>query len=159
MARPPGIGWTIDDATGALREFLGDKPENNKLIPGTELSPDQLKLAIELTIDEVNNTPPFMQFTLEDFPSKVILLHGGTVQALIMAGLVQSRNYLQFSDGGISEIISDKAPSYQGWIQQLTGIIGNYKQKTDELKIAINMERAWGVVPSPYGYWYDIGGW
>lgn len=158
MGMPPGINLTIDQAISRLREFIGDRPENNKLIPGYELSDDKLRLAIELSLDEFNNTPPFMSFTLKDFPSLKVLLHGSTIQCLIMAGLIQSRNYLQFSDGGISEVISDKAPSYQGWVQQMSGMLKNYAQVTDEIKIAINMESAFGVIPSPYGSWYN-GGW
>jgi hypothetical protein len=85
----------------------------------------------------------------------MILIHGGTVQCLIMAGLIQARNYLSFNDGGISEVISDKSPQYQSWIQSMTGVIGNYKQKSDELKTALNMESAFGVIVSPYGNFYD----
>ncbi len=158
MAMPPGIQLTQDQAIDKLRLFLGDRKEENKLIPGEELSRDKLGLAIEMCLDEFNNTPPFMNFNIKTFPSLKVLLHGSTVQCLIMAGLIQSRNYLQFSDGGISEVISDKAPSYQSWINTMTSVLKNYKQDTDEIKIAINMERAFGVIPSPYGRFFDGNG-
>ena len=157
MAMPPGINLTEDQAIKHLRTYLGDNPTDNKLIPGEELGPDKLKLAIALALDEFNNTPPFMTFTLTDFPSLSVMLQGATVQCLIMAGLIQSRNYLQFSDGGISEVLGEKAPIYQGWIQLLSSTLKNYKQSSDEIKIAINMERSWGVIPSPYGYWWNGG--
>ena len=153
MTLPPGINLTREQAIQRVRLFLGDRPENNQLIPGEELSNDKLSLAIDMTIDEFNRTPPFMNFTLAEFPSLMVLIHGAAVQCLIMAGLIQSRNYLQFSDGGISEVMSDKAPSYQGWIQLMTTTLNNYKQATSEIKIAINMERAWGVIDSPYKDW------
>jgi len=155
MVLPTGTNWTLDQAVGAVRQYLGDRPENNKIIPGFEVSNDSIKLAIELAIDEFNNTPPFMQFTLATFPSKVVIIHGSIVHCLIMAGIIQSRNYLQFSDGGISEILGDRAQQYQGWIQQISSQVKNYKQSSDEIKIAINMENGWGVAPSPYGYWYS----
>lgn len=156
-----GIQLTLDQVADKLRMFLGDTPEDNKLIPGFELSVDKLKLAIELTIDEFNNYPPTMTFTVATFPSLTVLIHGGAVQCLMMAGFIQARNYLQFADGGISEIINDKTPTYQAYIQQLTGLLGNYKQKSDEIKIAINMERAWGTIDSPYASlgWGGRGGW
>ncbi len=152
---PPGINLTEEQVLKHLRTFLGDRPEDNKLIPGEELSVDKLKLAVALTIDEFNNAPPFTSFTLQTFPSLMVLIHGATVQCLIMAGLIQSRNYLQFSDGGISEVIGDKAPSYQGWINQLAGILGNYKKTSEDIKVSINMEQGFGFIPSPYGngYW------
>lgn len=153
MTMPPGINMSREDVIKRLRVFLGDRSENNKLIPGEELSDDKLSLAIDMALDEFNNAPPFMSFTLIDFPSLNVLLHGAAVQCLIMAGFIQSRNYLQFSDGGFSEVLSDKAPSYQSWIQQLTQTIGNYKQITNEIKIAINMERAFGIIDSPYKDW------
>lgn len=155
MTLPAGTNWTTDQAIEAVRTYLGDRPENNKIIPGFEVSRDAIRLAVELTIDEFNTTPPFMSFTLETFPNKTVIIHGAIVHCLIMAGIVQSRNYLQFSDGGISEILGDRAQQYQGWIQQITGSIKNYKQSAEEIKIAINMERGWGVAPSPYGYWYS----
>ena len=34
MGMPPGINLTTDQAIARLREFIGDRPENNKLIPG-----------------------------------------------------------------------------------------------------------------------------
>ena len=144
------VNMTMPEVVQRLRLFIGDTPEKNKLTPGFELEDDKLMLAIELTLDEFNNYPPVMTFDLVTFPSLTVLLHGAAVQCLIMAGMIQSRNYLQFSDGGISEIINDKSPSYQSWIQTMTGMIGNYKQKSDEIKIAINMERAWGTIDSPY---------
>lgn len=154
MPQPPGIRLTREQAIGHLRTFIGDRPENNKLIPDFELSDGKLDLAITLALDEFNNSPPFMTFTLADFPSLMILLHGATVQCLIMAGMIQSRNFLQFGDGGLSEVIGDKAPAYQGWINQLSSLVNNYKQMTNETKVAINMERTWGVIPSPYGDWF-----
>lgn len=154
MSMPPGIGMTQAQVVETLRLFLGDRPENNHLTPGFELGDDKLALAVKLAMDEFNNTPPFMQFTdIATFPSLKVLLHGSVVQCLIMAGLIQSRNYLQYNDGGISEAFSDKAPSYQSWITQATGILNNYKQETDAIKVALNMERAFGVIESPYGGW------
>lgn len=155
---PPGINLTEEQAIAMLRTFIGDRAEDNRLIPGEELGVDKLRLAIRLTMDEFNNAPPFTSFDLQTFPSLMVLLHGATVQCLIMAGLIQSRNYLQFSDGGISEVISDKAPMYQGWIQQLSGILSNYKKVSEDIKVSINMEQGFGVIPSPYGYWWN-GGW
>lgn len=154
-----GIQMTEDQVVENLRLFLGDSPEENKLIAGFELNNDKLKLAVRLAMDEFNNTPPIMTFTVSTFPSLMVLLHGATVQCLIMAGLIASRNYLQFSDGGISEVMNDKTTQYQGHIQQLTGILGNYKQKSDEIKIAINMESAWGTIGSPYENLGRGGGW
>lgn len=153
MSGPPGIKKSKDELVVLLRTFLGDTPEDNKTIDGHELSPDKLGLALELALDEYNNTPPFEARTFLTFPSLTIILHGGAIQALMMAGIVQTRNYLNFSDGGIQEVISDKGPAYQAWIQNL---IGKYRDEVLAIKTSLNMERNFGVIPSPYGNSYDF---
>ena len=149
---PPGINKTQDEMVKILRTFLGDTEHENRLIPGEELSDDKLRLALDLAIDEYNNTPPFENRDYITFPSLKLLIHGGAIQALIMAGLVQTRNYLNFSDGGIQEVISDKSAGYQAWIGN---IVGRYYEEGQALKTSLNMERNFGVIPSPYGNVYD----
>jgi hypothetical protein len=155
---PPGINKTKEEIVVLLRTFMGDTKEENKLIPGEELSNDKLSLAVDLCIDEFNNQPPFTQFNVKSFPSLMVIIHGSVVHALIMAGLVQARNYLQFSDGGISEVLSDKSPSYQGWINAMTNTIRSYKATSDAIKVSINMEQGFGVIASPYGRFSDGNG-
>jgi hypothetical protein len=149
---PPGIRKSKEDLRKMLRAFLGDTPEDNKLIPDEELSDDKLDLALELALDEYNHFPPFENRTWENLPSLVIIIHGGAIQALIMAGIVQNRNYLNFSDGGIQEVISDKGPAYQSWIQML---LSKYREESLGLKTSLNMERNFGVIASPYGNSFD----
>jgi hypothetical protein len=149
---PPGIQKSEDDLVKMLRTFLGDTPEDNKLIPDKEMSDDKLKLALNLALDEYNNTPPFEQRTFITFPSLSIIIHGGAIQALTMAGIIQTRNFLNFSDGGIQEVISDKASGYQSWIGNL---VGKYQSEALNLKTALNMEENFGIISSPYGNTFD----
>jgi hypothetical protein len=150
---PSGIQKTKEELVKMLRTFLGDTEEENRLIPGQELSDDKLGLALDLAIDEYNHYPPFENTNYLTFPSLALIIHGGAIQALIMAGLIQSRNYLNFSDGGIQEVINDKAASYQSWIGNL---MSRYQQEALALKTSLNMERNFGVIPSPYGNFYDV---
>ena len=150
---PPGINKSKDELVKIVRTFLGDTVEDNKLIPDEELSDDKIRLALDLALDEYNNTPPFESRTFETFPSLSIIVHGATIQALIMAGLVQSRNYLNFSDGGIQEVVSDKAAAFQSWIGNL---VGRYREEALNLKTSLNMEQNFGVIPSPYGNVFGV---
>jgi hypothetical protein len=150
---PPGIGLSKKDLLKRLRTFLGDTPEKNHLIPDQELTDDELNLAMDLCLDEYNHLPPFENHTFETFPSLILIIHGSAIQCLIMAGIVQQRNYLNFSDGGVNEVISDKGPAYQSWVQSL---IAGYQQGAMNLKTSLNMERNFGVIPSPYGNSYDF---
>ena len=151
-----GINKSESDLVCMLRTYLGDHLEDNKLIEGYELSDDKLKLALQLALDEFNHTPPFENRTYLTFPSLSVLLKGGAVQSLIMAGIVQSRNYLSFSDGGIQEVISDKAQAYQAWIGTL---LQAYKVEAENIKISVNMENGFSVIPSPYAGIYGIDDW
>lgn len=149
---PPGINKSKEELVKMLRTFLGDTPEDNKLIPDQELSDDKLGLALDMALDLHNHTPPFESKTFSTFPSLTLVLHGAAIQALIMAGIVQNRNYLNFSDGGIQEVVSDKGPAYQSWIQNL---MSQYREETLSLKTSLNMERGFGIIPSPYGNTFD----
>ena len=150
---PPGIGLSREELLKRVRAFLGDTPEENRLIPDQELSDDKINLALDMALDEYNHFPPFESRTFETFPSLILIIHGAVIQCLIMAGIVHQRNYLNFSDGGVNEVISDKGPAYQAWIQSL---ITSYQQGALSLKTSLNMERNFGVIPSPYGNSYDF---
>ena len=143
---------TREELVLTLRTFLGDTVEENKLIPDQELSDDKLGLALDLALDEFNNFPPFENRTFETMTSLALMIHGGAIQALMMAGIVQNRNYLNFSDGGIQEVVSDKGPAYQSWIGQL---VSRYQQEAINQKTALNMERNFGIISSPYGNNFD----
>lgn len=149
---PPGINKSKEELIKMLRTFLGDTPEENKLIPDEELSDDKLGLALELALDIHNNTEPFENRTFQTFPSLQLIIHGGAIQALIMAGIISDRNYLNFSDGGIQEVVSDRGQRYIGWLQNL---MQQYREQTIGLKTSLNMERGFGIIPSPYGNTVD----
>ena len=63
------------------------------------------------------------------------------------AGILQSRNSLTYSDGGINVAVSDKTPLYRQWISDFHN---EYEQKKRHLKIQMNMKRAWGGSFSEY---------
>lgn len=149
---PPGINKSQDELIKMVRVFLGDSPEENKLTEGNELSDDKLRLSLDMALDLYNNTAPFENRTFETFPSLTLIIHGSVIQALMMAGIIQTRNHLNFSDGGIQEVISDKAGGYQAWIGQ---IVGAWRDEMLSIKTALNMEANFGIISSPYGNTFD----
>jgi len=150
---PTGIRKTEDELVKLVRSFIGDTPEENRLVPDKELSDDKIRLALAMTLDTYNNTPPYENVSYLNFPSLTLIIHGAVIQCLIMAGILQSRNYLQFNDGGISEVVSDRAAVYQSWIGN---VIGAYREELSNIKISLNMERNFGVIASPYGNVFDF---
>jgi hypothetical protein len=141
-----------------VRNFMRDFPELNRLIAGEEHSDRLIAWAVLDALNDINTTPPLQSFTLDSFPSSHILLRGAVISLLESVGLLQTRNHLTFSDGGIQVGVSDKTPLIQSWIQLFTN---KYEQKKKDLLIALNIENAWGPGVSSEYLWTNgfYGGW
>jgi hypothetical protein len=137
----PNAGLELNHFVQQVRTFLRDYPELNRLVAGVENSNRQIVWAIADALDDFNTSPPFNSYGLENFPSKSLLLRAVTISLLESVGLLQTRNHLQFSDGGIQVGINDKTPFIQSWIQLFRN---SYEEKKTRLKVAINIESAWG---------------
>lgn len=130
------------------REFIRDKPDLNALLDSVETSDFLIEMARDLTIDDFNNTPPLIgSFQFSTFPSDHLLLMGTIIEILKSAGLLQSRNQLDYVEGGLSVQTSNKTPLYQSWISML---MQEYEQKKAMLKKSTNAESAYGGVSSEY---------
>lgn len=136
------------------RMYFGDFSELNRLIRGTELSDDKIRFALQIFIHHFNNIPPKLstEYTAETFPSALVMFQGAIVEMLRMAGLIQSRNFLNFNDGGVSFTVSDKAADYQQWIGNL---LSTLNQAILDIKIARNAEEGFDYIDSPEA-WYFI---
>lgn len=137
------------EARRLLRLFLNDTPELNRLIRTQESDDAHLDLAIRLAIDDYNVTPPPLGvYTIENFPSIWFLIYGAAINVLRSAGLLQSRNELAYSSGGVSVRIFDKTQNYQSWILQFAA---EYERKKVNFKMSMNIANAMaGGVPSEY---------
>lgn len=142
-----------------VRMYLRDYPELNRLIDGEETSDRMIAWAVIDTLDDINNRPPFVgSFTVSTFPYRSLLLRGTVITVLESVGILQTRNQLQYSDGGISVGASDKAPMLMQWVQMLST---SYEQKLDKWKISRNITEAFNgeSVMSDYyflGGYYDV---
>jgi len=132
-----------------LRLFLNDTPELNRLIRREESNDDRLDLALELAVDDYNITTPLLtKVTIATFPSLWMLMYGASIQVLRSQGLLQSRNELNYSSGGVAVRIFDKTQNYQSWIAQF---VADYERKKQNFKIAQNIASAMaGGVASEY---------
>ena len=143
------------EARRLLRMFLNDTAELNRLIRQEESNSDKLDLAIRLTIDDYNITTPLIgNVTITSYPSIYLLIHGAAIQTLKSSGILQSRNQLEYSSGGITVRTFDKTQLYQSWIMQF---YEDYERKKMDLKKFINIESSWpGGVHSEYQrlQWY-----
>ncbi len=155
----PSERLAFTQMAGVVREFMRDHAELNRLIQGVEHSPRLVMWAIADALDDWNSTPPLIGAVgCSNFPSKSLLLRGTVISLLESVGLLMTRNHLTFSDGGIQVGVSDKTPLIHAWIQLFRN---NYESKKLRLKVAINIEQAWGGgVHSEYA-WVNgfYGGW
>lgn len=146
----------MDKAIGRLRKFLRDIDELNELLEGKESSDSQLRMAIEDALDDWNTTPPLItKVTIENHPAPRLLLRGAAIEVLNSVGIFHSRNRLNYSDGGITVAVHDRAQDYQAWASRFKS---DYEQKKGDIKKAINIAGGWGCVSSEYAeintWWY-----
>lgn len=137
-----------DQAIAQTRAFLRDNPNTNALLNGVETDDALLGLCVDLAMDDWNTTPPLMgNWQLEHHPSQSLLLICAVLWVLKSAGIMQSRNQLDYASGGITIATSNKTPLYQSWINLL---MQEYEAKKANLKKAINAEQAYGGISSEY---------
>lgn len=155
----PSVKSAFEQFASVVREFMRDHAELNRLTQGVEHSDRLIMWAIADCIDDWNTTPPLIgPVGITNFPSRHLLLRGTVINLLESLGLLQTRNHLTFSDGGIQVGVSDKSPLIQSWIQMYRNA---YEVKKNKLKVAINIEGGWGGgVHSEY-LWTNgfYGGW
>ncbi len=126
-----------------VRLFVRDYPELNRLVKGKESSDRMIAWAIQDAVDDWNSTPPLITYVdALTHPSTSLLIRGAAIALLQSVGILQTRNHLSYSDGsGVSVNSSDKAPVIQSWLQLF---MNYYEQKKKQMKIALNIEGAWG---------------
>jgi hypothetical protein len=141
----------VDRATfvGQVREYLRDFPELNALLDGFENSDVIINLCADLAADDFSTTsPPIGYFTVESHPSFYLLFIGTVIQVLRSAGILQARNNLNYSDGGLTVATSDKASMYLTWANTF---YQEYELKKRSMKISMNAAGGFGGVGSQYG--------
>jgi len=149
----------LADFVAEVRMYLRDYPELNRLIDGEETSDRMIAWAVIDALDLINNTPPFIgQYTCTTFPMRSLLLRGTVISVLESVGLLQMRNQLNYSDGGISVSASDKAPMIMQWLQMLRA---SFDDRLNRWKVASNIAQAMDMtsVMSDYyflGGYYDV---
>jgi len=127
-----------------VRDYLRDHPELNRLVAGQETNNRMVAWAIMDALSYFNGTPPISGFTLEDLfqrNQQSLMLRLTVITLLESVGLLQTRNHINYSNGGINVGVNDKTPMIMNWLQY-------YKATTDQLltrvKVAFNIESILG---------------
>lgn len=132
-----------------IRRYTKDRPEMNKLLGKVESDPEDIELALELSVEMFNLVEPVTvnRYNLANHPSPYLIIHGAVIELLTMAGLCYTRNELKYSDQGISVSVNDKGPEYSKWAQ---GLIQDYYMKAKKLKGLLNLNACRGGIPSEF---------
>jgi len=155
MGDIPGISDQFNGFIHMMRLWMRDYPHLNRLIRGVEHSNRLIAWAVLDFLSDFNQTPPPLgQYSLEQLLSMghTSLARRGTAIALIESvGLLQTRNQLNFSDGGINVGVSDKSPQLQSW---LANFQSKYEQDKTKIKISLNIQGILGErgVHSEYAF-------
>jgi len=129
-----------------VRKFCRDFPKANELRGVAESTDTEIAMCVMLALDDYNMTPPpIRQVSLETHPSTHLLLLGTLTQLFLSAGILQMRNQLSYSDGGVAVNVWDKGPMYVG---NATMFANLYEQKKIALKRSINISNGFGIVQS-----------
>lgn len=132
----------------AVRLFMRDFAEINLLLRGEESSDRMIVWATQDFLSDFNGTPPFTGFALGELferNQQALCVRGTVITLLQSVMLLQSRNHLPFSDGGLSVNINDKAPIIQSMLQLFQSA---YEQNKRMVKTAMNVEQLLDSGPS-----------
>jgi hypothetical protein len=164
MAELQGLGGVVglsDQFNGfiqMMRLWTRDHPQLNRIIRGEETSNRLIAWAVLDFLSDFNQTPPPLgQFTLEQLLGlgySNLCRYGTAIAMMESVGMLQTRNQLNFSDGGISVGVSDKSPQIQSWI----GMFRNkYEQDKLKIKVSLNIAQILGEEGAHSEYYFING--
>lgn len=136
-----------------VRSHARDLPELNRLVRGVESTDRQIAWAIVDAVSEFNGTPHFTSFSLDELLHKgqySLMLRLTLISLIESVALLQTRNHLNYSDGGISVGVNDKTPMLMNWLNLFKS---ETQQKLQRVKVAINIESVLGEPGVHSEYW------
>lgn len=136
----PGMSQTTQDFVQMVRLFTRDFPELNRLVAGEESSDRQIAWAVLDALADFNGTPHFTSMRLEDLLERgqhALLLRMTTIALIESVALLQTRNHINYSNGGINVGVNDKTPMLMNWLQYFKASTDQMKQR---VKVALNIE-------------------
>ena len=127
-----------------VREMLRDYPELNRLTEGYDHSPRHIFWAILATLSDWSATPPFIGQDLNMILSRGwdhLFCKGVVIELLQSLGILHTRNYLAYSDGGVN-VQTENPQLIQSWVQMFKN---EYEDKKNRCLVAANIEGILGT--------------
>lgn len=151
----PGVSPAMRTFVALVREYHRDFPELNRLTAGQESTDRQILWAASLAITDFNGTPPRTGHSLERLMGEncqFLLLQMTTIYLIESVALLQTRNHINYNNGGLVTGTNDKTAMLMNWLQYFRS---NTEQMKQRIKVAMNIESIMSA--SEYGvhseYW------
>jgi hypothetical protein len=130
------MSQTYRDFVQMVRFYMRDFPELNRLVAGEESSDRQIAWAVLDALSDFNGTPPLMgSSTLEELlgmNQHALILRMTVIAVIESVGLLQTRNHINYSNGGITVGVNDKTPMLMNWLQY-------FKATTEQMKVRVKV--------------------
>ncbi len=140
LAGIPGVSQSVRSFVQLVRLYHRDFPELNRIVAGEESSDRQVAWAVFDALSDFNGTPHLTNYSLEELLNRnqaALLLRMTTIALIESVGLLQTRNHINYSDGGINVGVNDKTPLLMNWLQYFKASTEQMKQR---VKVALNIE-------------------
>jgi len=152
----PGASDAFRSFVQMVRLYMRDFPELNRIVSGEETSDRQIAWSVLDALSDFSGTPPLIgTFLLEDLllqNQQALLLRMTVISVIESVGLLQTRNHINYSNGGINVGVNDKTPMLMNWLQYFKAFTDQQKVR---VKVAFNINGILG--PSNAGvhseYW------
>lgn len=151
----PGVTPQFVAFVQSVRGYMRDFTELNRLVAGEESTDRQIAWAVLDAMSDFNGTPPLGSARLEDLLQRnlhSLLLRMTVISLIEQVGLLQTRNHINYSTGGMNVGVNDKTPLLMNWLQYFKSFT---EQRKQHVKVALNIEGILG--PSNSGvfseYW------
>jgi hypothetical protein len=140
----PGISPATQNFVQMVRLYLRDYSELNRLISGEETSDRMIAWAVLDAVSDFNSTPHPTNVSLEDMMEmnlQSLLLRMTVTSVIESVGLLQTRNHINYSTGGMNVGVNDKTPLLLNWLQYFKGYTEQMKTR---VKVSMNINSILG---------------
>ncbi len=144
----PGVTPAFRAFVQMVRGYTRDFPELNRLLVGEESTDRQIAWSVLDALSDFNGTPHFTTLSLEDLLGRnlaYLMLRMTVISLIEQVGLLQTRNHINYSTGGINVGVNDKTPMLMQWLQYFKAFTDQRKQ---HVKVALNIEGILGPTNS-----------
>lgn len=140
-----GVTPAMQAFVQVVRDYMRDHPELNRLIAGQETNDRLIAWSVLDALSLFNGTPHLTNLSLENLLSRNqhhLLLRLTVITIVESVGLLQTRNHINYSNGGLNVGVNDKTPLLLQWLQYFKA---STMQLMSNVKVALNIEGILGA--------------